>query len=249
MGAMIGSAFAQEPGSGPPSLGGGSLGSWAFSYIDTIGVALLALMVLLVLWRALTRQPVTVAEALVGVIGIFAIVLPLLTQFSLEAFGVKAEGSFARNRDDFAASIAELKTRVVALEETAKALQVQITAVATAVSPQASREVRSIQPESMPSSVTLIYYLSTGRDSKRGDAIAAQEALTGLGFQSTLIATDFTEMSRSSGDIVRIRFASGAEAAAEQIAGALGGIFGEGRVLLVRPATELANGDVQIQIL
>jgi hypothetical protein len=160
---MIGPAFAQETGTAPPGLGG-SLGSWALAHIGTIGVALLGLMVMLVLWRALTRRPVGVGEALVGILGMIAIVLPLFAQLGSGA--ARADAGIAGARDDFAANIADLKTRLVALEETAKALQRQIAAVATAVSRRQPSGERGIQAEESPLTETLIYYAppAKGRD-------------------------------------------------------------------------------------
>lgn len=62
---------------------------WALQNADLLGLGLIVLMVGLVVWRAATRQPVSGAEALIGVVGLIALTLPLLTNVSLEGFGVK----------------------------------------------------------------------------------------------------------------------------------------------------------------
>ena len=243
----MGSAFAQVAGEVIDCAGGRSSfsASWIFTHADIIGVILLGVMVILVVWRALTRQAVTAGEAMIGVIGLVAIILPLLTQFNLEVLGVKASGAIRQNQCDVIADVATLKKQVAKIEEEIGDLDANLNAFAKF----APGEMAAAQPKDQQANdvVTLIYYLDANGVSRRVDALQAQAALQSIGFQSSLIATDFTEINRQPGKFVRMFFTEKGKDSAEKMSAPLEQLFGDA-FLLIRPAAKIARGDIQIQI-
>ena len=85
---------------------------WLLENADVLGFVLIILMVVLVVWRAATRQPVSAAEALIGIVGIVVIALPVLTDLTFKGFGLELSAKvnrIDRTSFDITGQIADIK--------------------------------------------------------------------------------------------------------------------------------------------
>jgi hypothetical protein len=221
--------------------------TWILSNADIIGLALLVLMVLLVVWRAFTRQAVTTAEAFIGVIGLIAIVLPVLSQFNLEFGDLKASGSIRQTQCDFAEAITQLQNKFAKIEADVQTVDAKIAKLANASPEEVGRQVSEIRTVPTADVVVIIYYLDLPNITRRDDATAAQAALADIGIQATIVATDFSEINRQLGSYVRVFATEKGKPSYDGVVDVLKRMFND-EVVAFDMTSKLSRGDIQIQI-
>lgn len=234
---------------------------WALDNADLIGLGLIALMVVLVVWRAATRQPVSGAEALIGVVGLIALTLPLLSNISLEGFGVKFSAtvqSLENTSGDIAKQLGVLNQQQLQNRERIEALNETLTAIAAASGiggPTASGSPDAGEPDAVLAPLRmdavpekafsiLIFY----RQAQRERAQSLAQTLLSRGYYASATLTDLVEAAdKGAPGEIRMLYTRHGEQAAEDIRAVIAQRFGDEDLLWRDDPVRLVNGDVQIQ--
>jgi hypothetical protein len=199
---------------------------WFLAHEPLIGTLLLALMVGLVIWRALTKQPTSVAEVIVGVIGLLLLLAPVLDNLSFEGMGVKVSAKLKSIQETAVTNaevIGRLDARLTALEGRTSTNRAE-TPVAKTVS-------------------TLIYF----RDGGRQEATKLRDSLIAQGFPASVVATDFSEIKDPPpSGTVRLVYRDSAKAAIPKIGDIVKSVVDSDRVVVNPESSPLSNGQVQV---
>jgi hypothetical protein len=201
---------------------------WFVAHAPLIGTLLLALMVGLVIWRAITKQPTSVAEVIVGVIGLLLLLTPVLDNLSVEGMGVKVSAKLKTIQETAitnAEVIGRLDARLTALEGSTSAHRAEGPAAKTVS--------------------TLIYF----RDGRREEATKLRESLIAQGFPASVVATDFSEFKEPPpSGTVRLAYRGSAKSEIPKIGDIVKSVVDSDRLVVNPEPSALSNGQVQVQM-
>jgi hypothetical protein len=225
---------------------------------DVIGTILLVLMVIIMCWKAYTRQPVANADAFLGLLGLFAICIPILAEVSFEGLGLKLAAKLKQeqakvNRDydsDFAAlkkKVHDLEQRVGTLSTTAVS-QGWPAVVAAGAAGAGEKQGSGVAAADAQVYKVFIFFTEANGDNAR----QLENRLIGKGYEATSRFSSLTEVveRQPPGKIRVVRRPATPEAEINKVREALSVLPGmtDDRLVIRTEPLELRSGDIQIQM-
>ena len=202
---------------------------WFLDVAPIVGLSLLALMVVVIVWRVVTKQPAASAEAFVGLLGILVLLIPILDSFSFEGFGLKATGKLKEARENtinLAKELAELSAAVAKLQGTIP--------------------LSNAAPDLTTSATTLIFY----NTNRQEEAARVRDAFLEEGFPASIVATDFSELGSgaSPSGTIRVLVVESVKTLIADVERIVGNATSKDRLQEARVAP-IATGKIQIQLI
>ena len=185
----------------------------------------------------------TVAEVLVGVLGLLILLLPVIDNFTFEGLGIKATAKLrtvAETAETNAALIGNIEVRLAELEKANGNLK-----GLPSLQPSSTNGTISTPAISAGSYVNTIIY----GEGRREEAAKIRDKLIGDGFPASIVATDFSELKEPlPSGAVRIVYKESAKAVLDDLGKIVASLVGSAHLTVNPNPSTFSTGQVQIQL-